>query len=185
MVQLSAFFITLLTAASLAATCTASIVRRTVAQVEADIATIGKQLNSLDASIKAFPTSGGTLPQALSVHTDAVAVVGALKTATTDINANDVFNTPNAQTILTSITNLLPTIKDALDGVVAKKPAFAALPVGNIPPLILLDLKSLQGNTSDFCTALDSRVPASVQPSVINLRDDILKEFAPAVAAYS
>lgn len=65
MVQLSAFFITLLTAASLAATGTASIVRRTVAQVEADIATIGKQLNSLDASIKAFPTSGGTLPQAL------------------------------------------------------------------------------------------------------------------------
>lgn len=52
-----------------------------------------------------------------------------------------------------------PTILDALSQIVAKKPAFVALPVGGIPALILSDLQALSAATSSFETALIAAAP--------------------------
>ena len=62
MVQIKSAFVFLLSAASLAV---ATPHKRTVAQVEADIATISSKVTSLDSLINAYPSTGGTLLGAL------------------------------------------------------------------------------------------------------------------------
>ncbi len=61
MVQLSSFFAALTV---VTAVCSAPT-KRTVAQVEADIATISTQVTALDNAITAFPDTGGSLINAL------------------------------------------------------------------------------------------------------------------------
>lgn len=58
--------------------------KRTVAQVEADIADIVTQVDALDSSINAFPATGGSLLAALAIHSSATTLISTLQTATTD-----------------------------------------------------------------------------------------------------
>jgi hypothetical protein len=83
----------------------ATPVKRTVAQVEADIATISSQVTSLNNNIQSFPNSGGSLVNALvgvlyspvfrtrrnhslfkkAIHNAAVALESSITKGTTDV----------------------------------------------------------------------------------------------------
>jgi hypothetical protein len=67
MVQITRF----LTVLSVAAAGLALTVKRDAATVEADIARISTQVTTLDNAIEAYPLTGGTLLNALTIHTDA------------------------------------------------------------------------------------------------------------------
>ena len=79
------------------------LLRRTVAQVESDITGISTQVDALNTAIQAFPTSGGSLVDALvrltylpfqsvalddsstqGIHSDATNLASAVTTATSD-----------------------------------------------------------------------------------------------------
>ncbi|KAF8960434.1 hydrophobic surface binding protein [Flammula alnicola] len=182
MVQLTTSFVFLLSLATLGLT---TPVKRTVAQVEADIADISTKVTSLDNAINAFPLTGGTLAAALGIHTDAGTVITSLTTATADVVATGPVGDTDGRTILTSVEAIEPTIQDALTAIVTKKPAFVALPIGGIPALILQDLNNLKSNTSAFSNALISNAPASLTTEATTLRDNILAAFDTAIAGYT
>lgn len=54
----------------------------------------------------------------------------------------------DGSTILTSIQAFQPTIIDALNAIVAKQSALAALPIGGVTALVKQDLIILNGNTT-------------------------------------
>ncbi|KAJ7676209.1 hydrophobic surface binding protein A-domain-containing protein [Mycena rosella] len=181
MVQISRFF----TVLSVAAVGLALSVKRTVAVVEADIAKISTQVTTLDNAIEAYPLTGGSLLNALTIHTDATTLITTLKTATADVTANGALDEADGRTILTSVEAIEPTILDALTDIVIKKPAFAALPIGGLPALILQDLTNLKASTVAFAAALVANAPADLVTEATTVQGSITAAFDPAIAAYT
>ncbi|KAJ7027979.1 hydrophobic surface binding protein [Mycena alexandri] len=179
------YFSRLLLSFSLLAVGLASPVKRTVAQVEADIASISSQVTTLDNAINAFPATGGSLTAALAIHTDATNLETTLNKGTTDVKATGTVDDADGNTILNSVTAFEPTILDALKGIAAKEPAFAALPIGGIPALILADLKTLRTDTGAFAQALIAAAPADLKSEATTIANTIDAGFATAIAAYS
>ncbi|KAJ6576064.1 hydrophobic surface binding protein [Mycena vulgaris] len=160
-------------------------VKRDVALVKADIAKITTQVTTLDNAIEAFPLTGGSLVNALAIHTDATSLITTLNTATTDTTANGALAEADGRTILTSVEAIEPTILDALSNIVVKKPAFAALPIGGLPALILQDLKNLKTATVAFSAALVANAPADLVAEATTVQTTITAAFDPAIAAYT
>ncbi|KAF9457631.1 hydrophobic surface binding protein A-domain-containing protein [Collybia nuda] len=158
----------------------------TVAQVEADIANISTSLNTVDASINAFPTSGGTLAQALAIHNNAVALGTPLGQGTTDTQGTaGPISESDGRTILTSVEALEPVIDDALTKIAARKAAFQALPIGGIPALVKQDINNLCSQTATFETALIALCPTDLQGEATALKNRIDAACAAAIAAYA
>ncbi|KAJ7152048.1 hydrophobic surface binding protein [Mycena filopes] len=181
MVQIARF----LTVLSVAAVGLSASLKRDVAKVEADIATITTQVTTLDNAIEAFPLTGGSLVNALGIHTDATSLITTLNGATTDATANGALGEDDARTILTSVEALEPTILDALTDIVVKKPAFVALPIGGLPALIHQDLINLKAATVAFAGVLISTAPADLTDEATTLQNNIIAAFDPAIAAYA
>ncbi|KAJ7362334.1 hydrophobic surface binding protein [Mycena albidolilacea] len=181
MVQITRF----LTVLSVAAAGLALTVKRDAATVEADIAKISTQVTTLDNAIEAYPLTGGTLLNALTIHTDATTLITTLNGAVTDVTATSQLSEADGRTILSSVEAIEPTILDALTNIVVKKPAFAALPIGGLPALILQDLKNLKTATVAFANGLVSIAPADLVAEATQLSSNITAAFDPAIAAYS
>ncbi|KAJ7487852.1 hydrophobic surface binding protein [Mycena latifolia] len=177
-------FSRLLLSFSLLAVAVTSPVKRTVAQVEADIATISTQVTALDNAINAFPNTGGSLAAALAIHTDATSLETTLNKATTDVTSTGTVDEADGRTILNSVEAFEPTILDALKGIAAKEPAFAALPIGGIPALILQDLQTLKTDTINFSNALIANAPSDLKSEATDLTNNITAGFNTAIAAY-
>ncbi|KAJ7611149.1 hydrophobic surface binding protein [Mycena rosella] len=180
MVQFSRLIFSL----SLFAAAFATPVKRTVAQVEADIASISAQVTTLDNAIKAFPATGGSLVAALTIHTDATSLETTLNQGTSDVTATGTVSEADGRTILSAVEAFEPTILDALTQIAAKQPAFAALPIGGIPALILQDLQTLKTDTVNFSNALIANAPADLKAEATTLTNNITNGFNTAIAAY-
>ncbi|KAJ7935151.1 hydrophobic surface binding protein A-domain-containing protein [Mycena leptocephala] len=114
MVQLSGFLVSLLL-------LTASLgtpLKRTVAQIEADIASITTQVTTLHSAVQAFPASG--LAGALGIHSDATALETTVNQAAADIKATGPLSEADASTIINSIVALEPTMLDALQQLIER-----------------------------------------------------------------
>ncbi|KAG5341889.1 hypothetical protein E4T56_gene18051 [Termitomyces sp. T112] len=177
-------FKSLLVLASLAVS---SFAQTSVAQVENDINNIiAPDLSTLLTDIDAFPTSGGNLIQALTIHTDATSLISALATTTNDVNgATCPVSDSDANTILADLQALLPNIQQAATDIVARKAAFTALPLGGVPALVQQDLASLKSNTDTLAAAFIACAPAGVVVAAQELQSEIDAAFAPAIAAFN
>ncbi|KAJ7051307.1 hydrophobic surface binding protein [Mycena amicta] len=178
-------FARLLTVVSVAAVSLALVAKRDAATVEADIATITTKVTTLDNAIEAFPLTGGSLVNALAIHSDATSLITTLNTATSDATNAGAFSEDDGASILASVEAIEPIILDALQDIVVKKPAFAALPIGGLPALIYVDLQNLQNATIAFANALIADSPADLVDEATTLRDNINAAFGPAIAAYA
>jgi len=179
MVQFSRLFFSL----SVIAVSFAIPAKRTVAQVEADIASISSQVTTLDNDIKGFPASG--LVGALGIHTAAGNLETTLTTATTDVTNTGAVSEADGTTILNSVLAIEPVILDALTQITAKQPSFAALPIGGIPALVLQDLKNLNASTGSFSAALIASAPADLKSEATTIETNIIAAFNKAIAAFS
>ncbi|KAJ7096650.1 hydrophobic surface binding protein [Mycena belliarum] len=180
MVQLSR----LLFSFSLLAAAVTTPVKRTVAQVEADIASISAQVTTLDNAIKAFPNTGGSLAAALAIHTDATTLESTLTQGTSDVTSTGAVSETDGRTLLNQVEAFEPTILDGLVQIAAKQPAFAALPISGIPALILQDLQTLKTDTVNFADALIANAPATLKTEATQLASNITSGFDTAIAAY-
>ncbi|KAJ7151222.1 hydrophobic surface binding protein [Mycena filopes] len=178
-------FSRLLVSLSLLAVGFATSLKRTVAQVEADIASISTQVTTLDNDIKAFPNTGGSLAAALAIHSAATSLETSINQGTTDVKSTGAFSEADGTTILHSVEAFQPAILDALAQIAAKQPAFAALPIGGIPALILQDLQTLKTDTDAFANALIAAAPADLKSEATTILTNVDAGFASAIAAYS
>ncbi|KIY67633.1 hydrophobic surface binding protein [Cylindrobasidium torrendii FP15055 ss-10] len=179
----------------------ASPVKRDVATVEADIANIDTQVTALQASIDAFPATGGTLVNALAIHTSATNLISTIDGATADTKATDAFSEEEGTTILGLVEALEPKIFGSLTSIADKKPAFEcaypalrlvtvlttreALPIGGVPAIVLQDIKNLDTSTAAFADALIANSPADLATEANAIKDDIAAAFDTAIAVYS
>ncbi|KAJ7259164.1 hydrophobic surface binding protein [Mycena haematopus] len=177
--------IRVLTVLSVAAVGLTLSFKRDAATIEADIATISSEVTTLDNAVEAFPLTGGSLLNALNIHTDATTLITTLNKAVTDVSATAPLSEADCRTILAAVEAIEPIILDALADIIVKKPAFAALPIGGLPTLILQDLKNLETATVDFSNDLITICPPDLGAEATQLSLNITTAFAPAIAAYS
>ncbi|KAF8189788.1 hydrophobic surface binding protein [Mycena galopus ATCC 62051] len=161
----------------------ASPVKRTVAQVEADIASISTQVNTLNAAINGFPASG--LVGALGINTDSTNLETTLNTGTTDVKNTGPVDLADGTTILNDVAAIEPNIITALKDIASKASDFASLPIGGIPALVLSDLKTLKTDTDAFSGALIANAPAALVPEASSIQAAIDAAFTTAIAAFS
>ncbi|KAF7349324.1 Hydrophobic surface binding protein [Mycena sanguinolenta] len=177
MVQFTRLFVSLCLIAASASAPT----KRTVAQVEADIAKISSQVTALDNDIKGFPASG--LPGVLNIHSTAQSLQSNFKTATSDVKANGAFNEADGTTILNDVLPIQPVLIGALSHIAAQKPAFANVP--GAPSLILSDLRTLKTDEDAFGAALIAAAPADLEAQAVAIQNAIDTAFDKAIAAYA
>ncbi|KAJ6506613.1 hydrophobic surface binding protein [Mycena sanguinolenta] len=180
MVQFTAYLVALSIAAGGLAACTCN-----VGTVEADIATLVRQVTAFDDAIVAFPASNGSVDDALAIHADAIAAINTLNTAASDVAAIGVFSEDDDTAILSAIEASVPTVLGSLTDIVDKKPAFDALPICGFSALFLQDLQNLRNASVGFGTALINTAPATLVTNFTDLTNDIAAAFEPALAAYS
>ncbi|KAF5337821.1 hypothetical protein D9758_015710 [Tetrapyrgos nigripes] len=201
------FFLAL---AALALVAASPVEKRTVAQVEADLRNIATQVTTLDNSINAFPNTGGSLVQALAIHTSSANLVPVVNSATTDVQVHFIFNLllltdtetddyigffplqgttgvteADGQAILAIVNGFEPTIIDALNAIITKKPAFDALPLGGVSALVKQDLAQLSAATAALETALINEAPADLKAQATSIQTAVNAAFAKAQAAYA
>ncbi|KAF8489928.1 hydrophobic surface binding protein A-domain-containing protein [Gautieria morchelliformis] len=157
--------------------------KRTVAQVEADIATINSKLTTLNSAINSVPDSGGSLLQALAMNKDSL--TSAIIQGTTDVTSTGAFSDADATAILQSLEAIQPTIIDALNAIVAKKPAFQGLPIGGVTALVKQDIGNLNSNMTAFASALIAATPTVLKANATAIKTALDAAFENAVAAYA
>ncbi|KAG7091707.1 hypothetical protein E1B28_008108 [Marasmius oreades] len=160
----------------------ATPLKRTVAQIEADIAQITSQVAALDTAVKGFTNS---LTQALAIHNDAVALVSTINQGTTDVNATPQPSESDSQTILNSVQGFVPSVTDALQAIIDKKAAFQALPIGGIPALVKQDLANLNTATVAFENGLIAKAPTDLKSQAQSIANTVNAALASAQAAYA
>jgi hypothetical protein len=140
---------------SIAALSLAAVLKRDAATVEADLAVLTSQVTALDNAVQAFPLSGGTLAEAMTVHTNAVNIISTLNTAASDEKAIDTFSETKGQAILAALKGFEPTILDFLQNIVVRKPAFVRALLCSQP----LFLRTLPAGSASRCHRSDPSGP--------------------------
>ncbi|KAF8171205.1 hydrophobic surface binding protein A-domain-containing protein [Mycena galopus ATCC 62051] len=183
MVQFTYYLVVLSVAAGGLAAC-----KRDVATVEADIATLVRQVTAFDNAIVAFPPSNGSVDDALAIHADATSIINTLNIAASDVEAAGEFSEAEDTEILSAIETIVPSVLDSLVYIVDKKPAFEALPTGGFPALFVQDLQNLQNASVGFGNALINTAPACPIYDILVadftvLKNIIAAEFELAITA--
>jgi len=164
----------------------ANLLKRTVATIESDLMNIITQLTALCNALTAFPDSGGSLVNALAIHTDAENLNTAVTTAISDIKATGPVNENDGQVILMLIREIEDiVIHCVLNETVVKKPAFDELPLGDVSALVKSDLISLNASTSELEGALIGTAPADLVSQVTAIKTAIDAAFSTALVAYA
>ncbi|TDL14433.1 hypothetical protein BD410DRAFT_809733 [Rickenella mellea] len=118
--------------------------------VLADVNGMGTAINDFNTACVAFPSTGGTLPQANNILAKAKALGTAINKGTTDATASVAYTESQSAAIVTATKNLEGPFATALGSLEAKKAALLGLPVGGIRDLIINDLNTLKNATNAF-----------------------------------
>ncbi|KAJ7091843.1 hydrophobic surface binding protein [Mycena epipterygia] len=169
---------------SSAALSLAAVLKRDAATVEADLAVLTSQATALNNAVQAFPLTGGTLAEAIAIHTNTVNVISTLNTAASDEQAAGAFSEADGGAILSVLEGSEPIILDFLQSIVVKKPAFEEVFPG-VTVLILQDLEDYQSVGIAFVNTLFNNVPADLDARVAQFRNNTISAFAVAIDAYS
>ncbi|KAF8647040.1 hypothetical protein AX16_006877 [Volvariella volvacea WC 439] len=168
-------------------TALATVSLATPAQIEADLTTITTQTTALGNAINSFANPGGTLIQALNIHTSAQRLVSSINKATTDTISTGQLSEADATTILGQVQNLEPLIITGLNNISSKKTAFVALnsQLAGTSALVLQDLRNLNSSTVSFESALLAISPSDVATQAASIIQAINVAFANAITTFA
>ncbi|KAG7087003.1 hypothetical protein E1B28_012982 [Marasmius oreades] len=178
------FFLAFSNLVSLSLAAPAPAVVCSLDQIAADVQQISTQTLALDNHVLAFPDSGGLASDAMLVHTDLQGVISAIDTTAADMEPCPApFNDDLFQNLLSSVQTIISQESQAMNDLVAKKPAFDA--VGGVSPIFKQDLDNLRASSVVLENVWLARAPADLVGQAQTLADEINNVLASAQAAYA
>jgi hypothetical protein len=171
-------FVTLI----LAAVSLGTPVKRDADTVGSDIEGLQVQVQTLDTSVNALPSSGGTPAQVLAIHDDVTKLDAAIKSATNDVIATADLTDAQADTINGLLAKLATLVEKALDDLVAKKPALAA---DDATKIAKSDLQNLKTNSDGFGNAMLVKTPEAKKSDLQKQLSAMDSAFSSAINEYS
>ncbi|KAF8062190.1 hypothetical protein FPV67DRAFT_1452081 [Lyophyllum atratum] len=160
-----------------------------ITDVLAGIALLTSLTTALNDAITEFPGTGGTLLQALSLHTATTTLAAAIDTTTAAVPK--ALTESDARFILDAMEGLTPTIIAILDNITAKKDTVMALPFSfpligmGAAALVKKDVTSVAASTAALENALLSASPESIRQEGSDLRDLLDAAFANTIVTYT
>ncbi|KAF9475105.1 hypothetical protein BDN70DRAFT_884109 [Pholiota conissans] len=129
-------------------------VKRDVAAIENDLAVVSSNLINYDSLVHNFVQGGGSLVQALSLHSATPGVINSLDTTTLDVQATPTLSSSDAQIIEQSVVSLEPTLIDICTTIIGATSG-SSLPTGGIGALLRSDLSSIINAFNELIDALE------------------------------
>ncbi|KAG6889524.1 hypothetical protein C0995_000406 [Termitomyces sp. Mi166 len=145
---------------------------------------VSKKLDSLTAQTNAFPSTGGTVDEALNIYGTGVLLRASLGRYTRDLGHFPVFNEVDSRANIKAITKEESSAEASINALVAKKDAFKNLPgTPNVLEVFIRELEVSSSASEVFHDMLIAHTyPTHVQEAKA-LRDKLTKKFKSAVAA--
>ncbi|KAF9254465.1 hypothetical protein L218DRAFT_1009647 [Marasmius fiardii PR-910] len=159
--------------------------KRTITDVQIDIAQITSQVATLITLVNTFPISGGGSAQVMPIHNLATTLVGTINKGTTDVNNLSTPSELDSQIIFNSLQNLATSIITGLAILSAKKVIVQALPPVIGTMLVQQDLSSLNTAAINFENACIAKAPADFRVQGQALVDSVNNAFHNAIAAFA
>ncbi|KAF8065089.1 hypothetical protein FPV67DRAFT_1671375 [Lyophyllum atratum] len=153
------------------------------------IALLTSLATALNDAIIAFPNTGGTLFQALSLHTATTTLAAAIDTTTAAVPK--ALTESDARSILDAIEGLTPTIIAILDNITARRDTVMALPFSfpmigmGAAALVKKDVTSVSASTAALENALLSASPETIRQEGSELKDLIDAAFANTIDMFA
>lgn len=156
----------------------------TVNDVKTDIGHISSQLRAMHAMLDAFPTTGGSLIQAIAIHAEAVNLVSTIDRGTSHVKAVPLpVSDADGRALLALVKALEPAVISALDSLVAKKET--ALSITGVITFVRQDLANLNASAVALENAMIMAAPANIVPEASALKKKVDTALANAIAAYA
>ncbi|KAG6860688.1 hypothetical protein C0995_008601 [Termitomyces sp. Mi166 len=170
----------------LASLAVSVLAQTTVATVQDDINNkMGPAVNSFSAAVHGFSIFGGTVEQAMTIHTSAKILNNVIVNTTNDINSlSSQFSLADSQQIFGNLQALEPSFLQSVTGLIARKLAFEFLPLEDFPVLIEQDLEKMKTSADNFLDALTTHVPTSVQTPAGVMKSTVDSVFSIALDVY-
>ncbi|KAH0591609.1 hypothetical protein J132_01466 [Termitomyces sp. J132] len=137
-------------------------------------------------AVQAFPMSGGTLKQAKSIHYAANTFSNVIANSTN--NMNDItsrLSRADSQTILDYLEAMEPGFFQSLKGIAIRKPAFEALPSGDVPALIKQDLTTMRTSAVSFMDSFIAHASTEVLGEARTMKSGVKSIFTAIMAIYN
>ncbi|KAF5310289.1 hypothetical protein D9619_010130 [Psilocybe cf. subviscida] len=163
-----------------------SVTASTAANVLHDVTVVCSDANSLNSALLAFPTTGGTLVGALSIHSASTSLTTALNTATTDTNnvGPSPMSTTDSAAICSALSSCAAAFQSIFNRFVILHPSFNTLPVGGVPTLIRQDVHALVPALSALEAALAAHFDSSAFSCLAAFEGTVDSSKAACLLAY-
>ncbi|GLB33377.1 putative hydrophobic surface binding protein [Lyophyllum shimeji] len=156
----------------------------TVDDVKGDINDILSELRTLKGMLDDFPTTGGNLLRALSIHTEAVSLVSNIEKGTAHVKALPLpVSEEDGHSLLSLSKEVEPAVIQALDSLIAKKDS--ALSITGVISILRHDLNNLNTSAIELEDAMIMAAPAHLVPEATALRKKVDAAAANAIAVFS
>ncbi|KAG6889261.1 hypothetical protein C0995_002256 [Termitomyces sp. Mi166 len=164
-----------------------SFAQTTVAEIQDHINNkTAPALSDFVTKIDAFPTSHGTLAQAMAIRSSLTRLKNAMATTTNAINgATCPVSDTEGQAILASFQALLPNMTKASADIIARRDAIMALPLVGVSGLVQHHFLGLNASSVSLASAFISCVPPNVVPGAEQLQTNMTVVFTNAMAAFN
>ncbi|KAH8649387.1 hydrophobic surface binding protein A-domain-containing protein [Xylariales sp. PMI_506] len=156
----------------------ASLDKRTAAQIETDIASISSDLTTLGSQVTSFTGSIITGLELLITFDDLESDVEA---ATSVITSTGTLSAGDSATIYSDVSALTTKITTVLADVEAKASVVAS---SGYTSIVLSAVESLQTDAAKFFTALETYIDSSYTSEVVTLASTVAAAFTTAIADF-
>ncbi|KJA28755.1 hypothetical protein HYPSUDRAFT_618359 [Hypholoma sublateritium FD-334 SS-4] len=163
-----------------------SVVLATFAEIELQLGFVSSNSTNWDNLLNAFPTTGGSLTEAIDILIAGQNFADSLSTVAELTAANGPLNVANATEILNTVLMCMETLQNSLFVIAAKEPALVGLPSGIMVQGFTHDiLELLNASSIEFANSFIGVAPASLLPIDTAIRTDVSEAFATAIDAFN
>lgn len=159
----------------------ASIIKRDFATFQTAFTAVGNALTAFDQSVLALtPTSD--VPTAVSdLTTKSNAIVDALNTGATNINATEPLGLTDSVNLLSLSNTLVTTANTTINDLISKKPIIDA---AGQDALVITQLQAVKAASYSFIGAVTTHVPSSVSSIAAQQAGQVITIINNGLAAY-
>ncbi|KAI9702656.1 MAG: hypothetical protein M1820_006162 [Bogoriella megaspora] len=155
------------------------ITKRDVQTILTALNNVNSAAGRLDTAVKAFDGSSGAVT---TLTNDNAAVLSAINTGTTNVQATTPISDNDALTVASTTQTLINTLNTTIDDLIAKK---ATLDRVGQSPTVLSDLRQQNTASTALGDAIVSKVPSDLSSIAQSLTAQISQNFQNGITAFS
>ncbi|KAI9658555.1 MAG: hypothetical protein M1821_002115 [Bathelium mastoideum] len=155
-----------------------AVLKRDAQTIITALDNVNTAASTLDAAVKAFDGSAGDIT---TLNSDAAAVLSAIKTGTTNVEATSAISDSDALSVASTTETLITTLNQTIDDLIAKKATFDS---SGQSGTVLSDLEQQENASTALGNAIVSKTPSDLSSIAESLTAQITAAFQNGITAF-